>query len=438
MAQKEQIVMAQKELSRYEIIKNLIDGKINGTEASKQISLSVRQIKRLKAKIKKQGPQGIIHGNKNKQSNRKFSDKIIEKVKNFLHKEIHYDFKPTFMSEKLKEIIDIKINKETTRQIMINEKIWKPKPRKKNGEYRSWRPRKEYFGEMEQFDGSYHEWFEKRAPACCLLASIDDATGKITKLEFTFSEGVIPVFIFWKAYFKKHGKPLNIYLDRFSTYKINAKHLFDDPIALTQFERAMKDLNTNVIHAYSPQAKGRVERLFGALQDRLVKELRLANISTIEEANEFLEKEFIPKFNEKFAVVPEENKNLHKELNKIEKENLDKIFSIQDARTVNNDFTISYESKWYQLDEEQKILVYRKDKVLIEKQLDETIKISLRNKYLNFEVLPKRPEKEIKMKIVALSKTKSNWKPPIGHPWRKFIINPQKRHQTSTQVKKIA
>ena len=436
MAQ-EIITMTQKDLSRYEIIKRLIRREINGTEVGKIIGLSVRQVKRIKARIKKYGAKGIIHGNRGKTSNNKIMAEKIEKMERIV-KEKYHDFGPKFTSEKLDEEHQIKISKEKLRQLMIGWKLWKPKPRKENNEYRSWRPRKEYYGEMEQFDGSYHRWFEDRASECCLLASIDDAMSKITKLKFVNWEGVKPAHLFWKEYMENHGKPLKIYLDRHSTYKINAKSLFDDPDTLTQFERSMRDLDTEVIHAHSPQAKGRIERLFGILQDRLIKELRLKGISTIEEANKFVEKEFIAKYNQKFAVIPQKKGNLHKPLNRFEKDNLDKIFSIQDTRTVNNDFTIRFKGKWYQLLETQPTLVCRKDEVLIEERLDGRIFISLRNKYLNYIVLPERPKK-IEIKVIALTKTKPTWKPPADHPWRKpFILNPEKMYQTSSSMEKIS
>ena len=241
-------------------------------------------------------------------------------------------------------------------------------------------------------------------------------------------QGVVSVFTFWLEYIKKYGKPLKIYLDKHSTYKNNAKTSYkyrlifeDDPMFLTQFQRATNDLNIELIHAHSPQAKGRVERLFGTLQDRLVKELRLANISNIEEANEFVEEIFLPKFNEKFSVVPVNSGDVHRNLNDFEKQNLDKIFSIQDYRIVNNDFTIRYENAWFQLLKDQPCLVLRKEKVLIEKRLDGNIFISLRNKYLNFKVLPERPNKVCEIKITALSNSKKAHKPAPNHPWRKSI-----------------
>lgn len=263
------IPMTSKELSRYEVISQLLNKQINGTAAARQLNLSVRQIKRLKVKVKNFGAKSLIHGNRGKTSNRKIDQKIIAQTKIFL-KKLYSDFRPTFANEQLKEKHQIQLSKEKVRQIMIAEKLWSPKNRKTNKEYRSWRPRKEYYGEMQQFDGSYHHWFEERAGEYCLLAAIDDATGKITQAKFTKHEGLKPAFAFWQKYVQTKGKPVSVYLDRHSTYKVNSKSVFDDPKILTQFERAMQDLNVKIIHAYSPQAKGRIERLFGTLQDRLI------------------------------------------------------------------------------------------------------------------------------------------------------------------------
>jgi len=280
---------------------------------------------------------------------------------------------------------------------------------------------------MQQFDGSYHDWFEGRllntngqpVTETCLLAAIDDATGRLTKLKFDQGEGVVPVSQYWLEYVKSLGKPLKIYLDKFSTYKINNKHLFDDPKVLTQFERTMKELNVDVIHAHSPQGKGRIERLFKTLQDRLVKELRLAGINTIAVANEFLEKIFIPKFNAKFSVIPKKPKNLHTPLTATESARINNIFSIQSYRNVNNDFTIRFKSKWLQLQERQTTLVLRKDQVTVEEHLDGSIHLNLRGKYLEYVELPQRPEK-VKMHVTGLTKERQIWKPPMSHPWKKL------------------
>lgn len=296
---------------------------------------------------------------------------------------------------------------------------------KKTREYRSWRPRKENFGEFEQFDGSYHLWFEKRFVdeygnpiEVCLLAAIDDATGKITKAEFAANEGVIAVFTFWKTYMEKLGKPVSIYLDKFSTYKINHKAAVDNKDLMTQFERAMKDLDTKPIPAHSPQAKGRIERLFKTLQDRLIKELRLAKINTPEEGNRFLKETFIPKFNQKFGVVPAKEGDVHKPLTEIDTKIINRIFSVQSTRTINNDFTIQFKNNWYQLAELQPTTLRAKEKVLVEQWLDGSVHFSLREKYLTYTELPQRPKKE-KTNPPIITTHKLNWKPSINHPWRK-------------------
>ena len=424
------ITMSQKESSRHEIIRSLIDKKINGTQAAKQIGLSVRQVKNIKARVIKQGLKGIIHRNRGRIGNRRLSAKIIEKAK--LHIRTKYsDFKPTFAMEKLEENHHLKLSKEKTRQMMIEMGLWKPKSRKRNKEYRSWRQRKDCFGEMQQFDGCYYDWFET-GELSCLLAARDDATNDLTGLKFVSDEGLKPVSLFWKEYIETNGKPCKIYLDRFSTYKNNHKSAIDDPNILTQFQRMMKQIDIEPISAYSPQAKGRIETLFTTLQHRLVRELRLAGIKTPEKANQFVNKVFIPKFNAKFSVVPAKKGNVHRKLTETEKNKLDQIFSRQEIRYVNNDFTIRYKGKWFQLSEAQPTLILRKDKVLIEERINGSIFISLRNKYLNCRELPAHPEK-VKMKVIALTRTKSSWKPPVNHPWRKpFIVNSEKTRQTSS------
>ena len=405
------ISMTEKELSRFNIIRRLIDGNINGTDASKQIGVSIRHVKRLKLKVKEKGAEGLIHGNRG-QSNKKLN---IIKIEKYL-KGKYYDFGPTFASEKLEEYHQIKISKESVRTIMTNMGLWKPKSRKQSKRWHVWRARRDNYGEMQQFDGSYHIWFGNEE--CCLLLSVDDATGKITHAKFDYNEGVIAVFNFWLEYFEKHGFPLSIYLDRFSTYKINHKRAVDDKELITQFQRATNQVGVELITAYSPEAKGRVERMFGTLQDRLVKELRLAGITTMEEANEFL-KEYIPKFNEKFAVIPQRKKNLHKELCEAKENKLSQIFSIQSQRKVSNDYTIRFKNNYYQLDRVQPTTVYKKDSVVMEEHLDRNVKINLRDCYLNYTLLPEKPKREINVRLPALTKVKqSSWKPPKDHPWR--------------------
>jgi hypothetical protein len=413
------ISMTEKELFKFETIKDVISGKINGTDASKLLTLTIRHIKRLKSLVVKLGAKGLAHKNRGKSSNRKTADDVLEKAKTQI-KEKYYDFGPTFASEKLKENDDIELSKETTRQIMIELGLWKIKPRKQPKKRHAWRARKDNYGEMGQFDGSYHEWFGSEES--CLLLAIDDATGKLTHAKFDYNESTVAVFKFWLEYFEKNGLPLSIYLDKFSTYKINHKKAVDNPELITQFKRAMNQVGVETITAHSPEAKGRVERMFETLQDRLVKELRLANITDIAKANKFLET-YIPKFNAKFSVLPNRKNDLHKKTSQETKNKLPQIFSIQEDRKVNNDYTIMFKNQYFQLEQKQPTTVYKKDTVVIEKHLSGEIKIRIRNFYLKYQVLPIRPKKIIDLKLPAITPTKqTTYKPPIDHPWRRSFI----------------
>lgn len=413
---KETITMTKKEAERLLIINNLIEKRINGTEASKQLNLSSRQIRRIKQRVVKLGPKGIVHSNRGKTSNRKFGEDFISQVKSTLKEKYSY-FTPIMAFEHLRDEENIWINKETVRQLMISEKLWTRKKRKTR-EHREQRERRSNLGEMEQFDGSYHKWFYGVDEKQCLLGSIDDAVGKITHLKFEKSEGIFSVFSFWKGYIEKYGKPISIYLDRFSTYKVNHKSAEDNKEMLTQFERAMKELDILPIKARSPQAKGRIERLWKTLQTRLVKEMRYKKIKTIDEANKFLEEEFVPWFNSKFAVVPKSSADLHR----INNHNLEEVFSIKKERAVGNDYVVRYENNYYQLKKEQPITILKKSGVIVETRLNGEIKIKQKGKYLNFSTLPEKPKKEIEVMLPALTRKKSDWKPPMNHPWRKYKI----------------
>lgn len=418
------IPMSIRTLSRYEVIQQLIARRINGTEAAKQIGLSIRQVKRLKRSVKKRGARGLIHGNSGKASNRRIAPEVSEKALSLIKKQ-YADFGPTFAWEKLSEEHEISLSVETIRTLMTGAKIWKPKLRKGPSEYRTWRPRKDHFGELEQFDGSYHRWFEDRGPEMCLLAAIDDATGRITKAEFSDNEGVESVFGFWKEYIEIRGKPGAIYLDKFSTYKINHVLAVDNSELMTQFERAAKEVGMTLITAHSPQAKGRIERLFQTLQDRLVKELRLRNISDRAQANTFLRDTFIPEFNDRFSVVPAKEGSVHRTLTGQELAALTQIFSVQSKRSVMNDFTLRFKNGFYQLNETQPVTVCRKDPVIVEEHLDGTVHLrhQRRNTYLAFTILPERPTRVIKTPVLTTTTGASKaHTPAANHPWRKMTI----------------
>ena len=215
-----------------------------------------------------------------------------------------------------------------------------------------------------------------------------------------------------------YGRPVAIYLDKFSTYKVNHKNAVDNPEFMTQFERAMKELDVRVICANSPQAKGRIERSFGTLQDRMVKEMRLADIKTRNAGNKYIREHYMPDHNKRFSVPAKSTIDAHRPLSDDLRNRLSSIFSIQSKRKVNNDYTIQFKNKWFQLEATQDIAVYKRDEVIVEERLDSTLHVRMKNVYLKYHELPERP-KPLNVPVVALTKQKPDWKPPLNHPWRR-------------------
>lgn len=427
--------MSHKDLSKYEVVKRTIRREITAKKAGELLHRTERQIYNLKTAVKKKGAAGVIHGNRGKPSNRRMPEGERQKIVKLLRR-FYADFRPTHASEKLATIHGLIRDPKTVRQIMIGEGIWRPKKQHKIA-YRCLRPRRDHYGEMEQFDGSYHHWLEDRGGTgeMCLLAAIDDATGRITHARFARHEGVLPVFTFWKEYLLTHGKPRAIYLDRLRTYHNNLLPEQDEDM-LTQFQRAMHELAIEPIVAHSPQAKGRIERLFHTLQDRLVKELRLRTIADGETANEFLQNEFLSRFNERYSVPPLKNANLHRTLTAQEQHQLPAILSRQSERTVQNDFTIRFNNQWYQLTKEQPATVRPQERVLLEERLDSSLHIRLRGKYLHYRILPAKPQKQHRQSwVIAASQkpARKPHKPPPDHPWRKPFLFP--KHEISISLK---
>lgn len=317
---------------------------------------------------------------------------------------------------------------------MIKADLWHS--RKRRTQHREWRERKDYFGEMVQMDGSDHDWFEGRRDRCVLLASIDDATNR-PFLRFTEHEDTKNLMRFGRTYMEKFGRPLSFYVDKDSIYVTNRQPSLEEELqgrkyALTQFTRAMEvDLDVKVINAGSPQAKGRVERLFGTLQDRLVKELRLAGISTIPEANRFLDKVYLPKHNQKFSVLPKNKTDVHRPVGKTAAE-LDAIFSFQEERVLCNDYTIRWRTRIFQVEKHQPYFLLPRTKVLIEERLNGEIRIKYKGKYLKMhEIDPKEIRKPplpnpIPQPIKKPLRYNKNSIPAAGHPWRKFSYGRQR------------
>lgn len=415
----EEIKLTTLEQERYDIIRSCIAGDITNKEASLRLGLKIRQVQNIKRVVEKDGAVGVVHKSKGKTPPNVTDSDIVSKVVAFFKQEKHTDFGPTFAQEKL-VAQGVTMSTEALRLLMIEKDIWKPHKRRGPQIVRAWRERRECFGELIQFDGSYHDWMETGEKEC-LLASIDDATSSVIKAEFEDNEGVRAVFRFWRAYVKTYGRPVAIYLDKFSTYKVNHKNAVDNPEFMTQFERAMKELDVRVICANSPQAKGRIERSFGTLQDRMVKEMRLDDIKTRDACNEYIREKYLLDHNKRFSVPAKNIIDAHRPLTDDLRARLSSIFSIQSKRKVNNDYTIQFEGRWFQLEATQDTPVYKRDEVTVEERLDDTLHIRLKNVYLKYHELPERP-KPINVPVVALTKREPDWKPPENHPWRRLIL----------------
>jgi hypothetical protein len=267
---------------------------------------------------------------------------------------------------------------------MIDAGLWIPKNLQLKRAYQP-RNRRECFGELIQIDGSLHDWFEGRGPKCTLLVYIDDATGKLMECQFVKSESTFNYFDSTRRYLEKHGKPVAFYSDKHSVFRINKTgELGGDGV--TQFGRALADLNIDIICANTPQAKGRVERVNRTLQDRLIKEMRLMNISDAEQGNKFLP-EFMAKFNEQFGKEPIDAKDMHREI--LPHENLNEIFSWQETRTLSKNLTLQYDKVLYLIEDSVDNRSLARHKVTVFDYFDGTIKIKLNNRELSYHIFDK-------------------------------------------------
>jgi transposase len=386
MAGEDIIAMTQGELKRLHIIRKALDKSITQAEAAGIIGVCLRQAQRIVKAVKVEGDKGVIHKSRGQTSNRALSDKIKDKALK-LYKEKYHDFGPTLGSEKLFEIDKIKINDETLRLWLLEAGISYKK--RKSRPHRQWRERKHSFGEMVQMDGSHHNWFESRGPECVLMGYIDDATGRPFARFYPY-EGTIPAMDSFKRYIKKFGMPVSIYLDKHPTYKSTRKQTVEDELnntePLSQFERACEELGIQVIHADSPQAKGRIERLFNTFQNRLIKEMRLKGIKSTEEGNRFLT-HYLPVYAKRFAVVPANDTDLHRLI--VKGVDLGAVFCVKTIRVLRNDFTVAYNSKLYQIEDN-----VNAEKVTIEERANGSIHISYRNTALKSKEITTRPKKQ--------------------------------------------
>jgi len=421
MAGKDIIMASQRELKRLHIVQKVIEGTLKGTEAAEMLSLSVRQTGRIVIRVKEEGPQGIVHRSRGRESNRKLPWEVQEQVL-ALYRQNYEGFGPTLAQEKLFERDGICISDETLRTWLLGAGLWKKK--RKGKQHRQWRPRKDRYGEMIQVDGSQHDWFEGRGPACVFMGYIDDATGKVYGRFYEY-EGTIPAMDSFRRYIRKYGLPMSLYMDKHSTYKSTGEPTIEDQLngtePMSEFGRALKELGVELIHAHSPQAKGRVERLFNTLQDRLVKEMRLRGVSSIAEANEFL-KEYLPPYNRRFAKKAAHTENLHRPISK--GLNLHRILCIKTERTVRNDFTIAHDRKLYQIEE-----AVNTKKLMVEEYTDGSMAVWCQGQKVKFRHIAVRPEKPQKQSAIPARKTVII--PPKDHPWRKLRFGSNKRKKVA-------
>ena len=425
MAGKDIIMIRQKELKRLHVIHKVMEEELTQVEAAEILTLSERQIGRIVKRIREEGDKGIQHRSRGKESRRRLPKRLKDRVVE-LYLQRYKGFGPTFTAEKLFEIDAIDLSKETVRKWLIEAGQWQRgrKPRT----HRQWRERKWHCGEMLQMDGSHHDWFEGRRPKCVLMGYIDDATGRIF-CRFYEYEGTIPAMDSFKRYIRAHGIPMSVYFDKHTTYKSTAEPSIEDEIngtePLSEFGRALRELGVNLIHAHSPQAKGRVERMFNTLQDRLVKEMNLRGINTIEEANKFL-KSYLSSHNNRFAVKPKEQNDLHREIPK--GLNLDKILCIMTDRSMRNDSTIAHNGRLYQIQE-----AVKSKKVLVQERVNGTMLITHNDVSLKFKEITTRPEKQ--QKPDRILRNRKGHTPSADHPWRKS--NSQLFDKRQNQQKKL-
>ncbi len=380
----ERIAMNQEERDKLDWLKRASDKLISQREAAERIGVSERWVRKLLKRMKKQGDAVAVHGLRGRASNRKIGAQTQQRAMEFLKQPDWHDFGPTFASEQLAKRHGIAASDETVRRWMIEAGLWKPGARRVE-EAHYWRPRRSAFGELVQWDTSEHDWLEGRGPVRYLVRLIDDATswswGRFVERDATpFNMAVL-----WE-YLEKNGRMVDVYTDRDSMFAVppppgESKEQQRAADRVTQLGRALRELGIGSILAYSPQAKGRIERSFLTAQDRLVKDLRLAGISTMETANTFLEKEYWPEWNARFARPVQEFPNQHRALT--EQLELAAILCHVEQRAIGNDYTFSFAGRRYQIARGQVQAGMRHQRLRVELRLNGELKARYQGRYLN-------------------------------------------------------
>ena len=421
------LAMSQKELSRLEIIQRVRRKALKQREAAELLSLTVRQVKRLCRNYKLRGTSGLISKRRGRESNNRLASELVNQARELLRAR-YYDFGPTLAHEKLREGHGLELSVESVRQLMMAEGLWQAK-RARRVVIHQLRERRARLGELVQIDGSPHDWFEGRAPRCTLLVMIDDASSRLMHLWFVPAETTFAYFTAVRAYVTKHGKPLAYYSDKFGVFRVNIPNAMSGT-GLTQFGRALQELEIELICAHTPQAKGRVERANQTLQDRLVKEMRLRGISSAEEGNAYLP-EFIEEYNRRFAVAPRSTEDAHRPVRASER--LDRIFSLCESRRLTKTLSLSYEGVIYQIQTKRAAYTMRGARVEVRKTSTGEVSIEYKGKPLSFSpgrkqerkqgriVAPKHIETELRE---SLPGTGGRHGPvPPTHPWKRFGVS---------------
>jgi len=419
----ELLKMSTKELSRLEVMQRLADKRMSQKETAEVLRVSVRHVKRLLRVYRREGAKGLVSKRRGRRSNNRLAEATKQKALDLL-KSKYEGFGPTLAHEKLVELEGLKISDESVRQLMIVEELWKPKKARKV-EVHQMRERRACFGELVQIDGSPHDWFEGRAAACVLLVFIDDATGKLVQLRFVESESFFSYCQAAEGYFKRHGKPVAFYSDKHGIFRVNQPSTGSSD-ALTQFGRAMQELDIQIICANTPQAKGRVERVNQTLQDRLVKEMRLRGISSMADGNAYLP-EFMEDLNRRFAAQPRSTHDAHRPLTT--KDDLARILTWQETRTISKNLTLQFEKVVYQIQTKRPSYALRNAKVTVCVDPHQNISLLYKGQSLPYTIFHKQAKQSetVASKNVNQSldkKLPSPNKPAPDHPWRKGFATP--------------
>ena len=405
-------------MKRLEVMQKLAEGRTSQKKAAEELGICPRQVKRLWKAYREKGAAGLVSQQRGKASHNHMAEQTEQAVVDLLHSR-YADFGPTLAHEKLVEQDGLEISVSSVRKLMIEEELWKAKKVRKVEAYQM-RERRSCFGELVQIDGSPYDWFEGRAPKCCLLVFIDDATGKLVQLLFVESESFFSYCRAAEGYFTRCGKPSAFYSDKHGIFRVN-QPTRGSTDALTQFGRAMQELHVQIICANTPQAKGRVERANQTLQDRLPKELRLRGISDWEAGNAFLP-EFIDDFNRRFAVQPKSSHNPHRPLSK--SDDLAQIFTWQESRTLSNNLTIQFRKVVYQIQVDRPSYAMRKAPVTISLDAQENVTITYMGNSLPFTTFHKQSKQSeiVQSKHVdsMLKYLKPGTVPGSNHPWRNY------------------